>query len=171
GQTRHVGGEFFTSLDLLQLASVSNQQLLLEGSYTFVDTQNVTDGGLFEGNDLPYAPRHLARLGLSYASQAGLAKGLKLSGEASFTGSQFADQANTVNPTADGTNGKIPSYWLMNAYASYQVPTTALTLNLKALNLFNKTYIASRAPQGIFPGAGLTVLGGLSYQWGGKEFN
>jgi hypothetical protein len=32
-------------------------------------------------------------------------------------------------------------------------------------NVLNNKYIVSRAPEGIFPGAGLQVLGGIKYDW------
>lgn len=166
GQTRHIGAEFASSLDLLGLAGFDgSQQLILDTRYTFVDARNTTPGGIFEGNVLPYAPMHNLVLGARYYAKDGVAKGLSLGLEGQYVSSQFADQANTVTPSADGTVGEIPAYWLMNAYFEYLVPKTRLRLNLVANNILNNTYIASRAPQGIFPGGGIQVIGGLQYDF------
>lgn len=166
GQTRNLGVEFASSLDLLGLAGLEGtQQLFLDTRYTFVDARNVTSGGIFEGNVLPYAPMHNVVFGARYFANRGVAKGLSMGVEGQYVSSQFADQANTVVPTPDGTVGKVPGYWLMNAYAQYQVPRTSLRVNLVANNILNNTYIASRAPQGIFPGGGVQVIGGLQYDF------
>ncbi len=164
GETRHLGGEFASALDMLGAAGFEkSHQLFLDTRYTFVDAKNTTSGGLYEGNELPYAPKHRLLLGLRYVANEGTVKGLSLGVEGTYTSSQFADQANTMEASADGTNGRIPSYWLFNAYAQYQVPKTRLKLHVTANNLFDNKYIVSRAPRGIFAGPGLQVLGGLSY--------
>lgn len=170
GRTRHIGAEFSSSLDLLGLAGGDGgQQFFLDTRYTFVDARNVTDDGLFEGNLLPYAPEHILVLGGRYFANEGPAKGLSLGLEGLFVSSQFTDQANTVIATPDGTIGEIPSYWLLNAYARYFIPKTRLQINLAVNNMLNNTYIISRAPQGIFPGAGLQVIGGLQYDFFGPK--
>lgn len=170
GQTRHIGAEFASSLDLLGLAGADGgQQFFLDTRYTFVDARNVTNGGIFEGNFLPYAPEHIFVIGGRYFASEGPAKGLSLGLEGQFVSSQFADQANTVVATADGTIGQVPSYWLMNSYARYAVPKTRLQVNLAVNNMLNNTYIISRAPQGIFPGAGLQAVGGLQYEFFGSK--
>lgn len=163
GQTRHIGFEFSNSLDMLGLAGVEGHQLFLDTNYTFVDAENTTPNGPFEGNTLPYAPKHLALVGIRYNGQSGATDGLTIGLEGLYTSSQFADQANTVVESNDGTIGEIPSYWIMNAYARYRVPKTRLEVNLVANNMLNSKYVVSRAPEGIFPGPGLQVLGGLRY--------
>lgn len=175
GETRHLGGEFASSLDLLGIAGMKGaQQLFLETRYTYVNAKNSTPGGVFEGNFLPYAPEHNLVLGLRYQANEGVAKGLELGMEAQYVSSQFADQANTLIPDATGTIGLIPSYWLANARFQYLIPRTRLRVNAVVNNMFNNTYIASRAPQGIFPGGGIQVIGGLQYDFfppnsGGSE--
>ncbi|MGH7828714.1 MAG: TonB-dependent receptor family protein, partial [Candidatus Binatia bacterium] len=144
GKTRHLGVEFASALDILGMAGLEGSHLLyLDTRYTFVDTKNTTPGGIFEGKDLPYAPRHMAMVGMRYSGKAGPPKGLDIGIEGLFTSSQFADQANTVLPSNDGTIGEIPSYWLLNAYARYKVPKTRLEVNVVANNLLNNTYVVS----------------------------
>lgn len=163
GQTRHIGFEFASSLDMLGAVGVEGHQLFLDTNYTYVDAQNTTPNGPFNGNTLPYAPHNLALVGVRYNGQAGATEGLTFGMEGIYTSSQFADQANTVVPSNDGLVGEIPSYWVVNAYGRYQVPKTRLEVNLIVNNMLNNTYVVSRAPEGIFPGPGLQVLGGLKY--------
>lgn len=164
GETRHLGIEFASAFDMLGAAGFEkSHQLFLDTRYTFVEAENDTAGGLYEGNELPYSPKHRLLIGLRYIANEGTAKGLSLGMEANYISRQFADQANTVEASADGTNGIVPAYWLFNAYAQYQVPKTRLRLHVTANNILNNKYIVSRAPRGIFPGPGLQVLGGFSF--------
>lgn len=165
GQTRHLGFELMSSLDMLGAFGVEDHQFFLEGQYTFVDAKNTTPNGTFNGKDLPYAPRHMAQIGVRYNPKNGIFKGFEIGTEGVFTSSQFADQANTVLSNNAGTIGKIPSYWVMNAYARYRIPETRVELNLVGNNILNNNYIVSRAPEGVFPGASLQVLGGIKYDF------
>ncbi len=170
GQTRHLGVEFASALDMLGMAGLdSNHRFYLDTRYTFVDSKNTTPGGPFEGKDLPYAPRNSLMLGVRYSGQAGATRGLDLGLEGLFTSSQYADQANIETPSNSGLVGKIPAYWLMNIYGRYKVPKTRLEANLTVNNILNSTYIVSRAPQGIFPGSGIQVIGGLRYDFFGDK--
>lgn len=165
GKTQHIGFELMSSLDLLGAFGVEDHQFFLEGQYTFVDAKNTTPNGIYNGNDLPYAPRHMAQVGVRYNPKNGVFKGFEIGAEGVFVSSQFADQANTVIANNAGTIGKIPSYWVMNAYARYKIPETRFELNLVGNNILNNDYIVSRAPEGVFPGAAFQILGGMKYNF------
>lgn len=164
GETRHVGFETAASINLLG-ASSNSSHLWLKGNYTFVDAENVTDGGIFEGNELPYAPKHMLNAGLHFSKEEGFLKGFDLGFEANFISSQFADQENTEEESIDGTVGKIDSRTIFNAYARYALPSGHWDFSLLANNIFDAKYIASRAPQGIFPGAGFQMLFGVTWKY------
>jgi Fe(3+) dicitrate transport protein len=112
-----------------------------------LDSTRIIGGVDHKGNRLPYAPKNLANASLTYR-QGPLGAALQYS----FVDEQFTDFANTVEGSANGRTGLIPSYSVWNLSADYQI-TPAIALNTSVKNLFDKEYISSRAPQGIFVGA------------------
>jgi Fe(3+) dicitrate transport protein len=161
GQTRHLGFETAATLDVTRAlggpCGPCRTAVFLDGGYTFVDTENVTPNGTFEGKDLPYAPRHVAW----GAVRLELASGLSFSLLGRYVGSQFADQAATEAPSNDGMIGKIDDRFVADALVRWRVPRTALTATLSVNNVFDETYVVSRAPEGIFPGAPIHGFLGL----------
>jgi Fe(3+) dicitrate transport protein len=97
------------------------------------------------GNRLPYAPEHMLTAGVGYTH----ASGFDVNTEAILVGRQFGDDLNTVEASADGQRGLLPSYTLWNAAANYPV-TRSATLFLTVKNLFDRTVIVDRS-RGILP--------------------
>ncbi|MBL9088825.1 MAG: TonB-dependent receptor [Planctomycetia bacterium] len=158
GETEMYGLELTGSVDLVSWFRRTpccapldrcTSRLWLDVAYTYTHTENVTAGGLFEGNELPYAPRHTGSVGLRFEAPSGFDVGAF----AVYTGEQFTDQAETEVPSADGTRGRIDDRWVVDLVAGWDVPGTSLRLHGALRNVFDETYIASRAPEGIFPGA------------------
>lgn len=152
GETRHMGLEGKVAIDLTRAIvgrrDMGRTAVFLEFGGTLLDTENTTSGGLFEGNELPYAPNESA-----FGSvRVDWPSGFSLGSTVTYTGAQFADQDATVAPSADGQRGEIESRFLVDVRASYRAPRSCLTLTAAAINVFDETYIASRAPEGIFPG-------------------
>jgi Fe(3+) dicitrate transport protein len=77
---------------------------------------------------------------------------------------QFPDSANTVNPNSIGTLGEIPSITTVNWSANYSINKSLKVFGV-VNNVFNKRYISSRSPDGIFAGAPLNFQAGMSYQF------
>lgn len=154
GQTEHIGFELGAQTELVQMITRRcgrcRPKAWLDFGYTYVKTENVTSGGIFRGNELPYAPNHLAHVGLRGEHPT---TGLEASLYATYVGTQFADQANTVAPSADGTRGRIDSRWLLDFTLRWRVRGGPLTLFASVNNLLDEVYITSRAPRGIFAGA------------------
>ena len=105
------------------------------------------------GNRLPYAPEQMASVGLGYAYAAFDARV-----EAVRTSDQFADDLNTIAPTADGQRGLIEGHTVWNAAVNYTVRRTTLFLTVK--NLFDELYIVDRT-RGIVPGSPRLVQAGV----------
>ena len=105
------------------------------------------------GNRLPYAPEQMAVAGVGYAYAAFDARV-----EAVRTSDQFADDLNTVSPTADGQRGLIPGNTVWNAAANYTVGRSTLFVTVK--NLFDELYIVDRT-RGILPGSPRLVQAGV----------
>jgi outer membrane receptor protein involved in Fe transport len=136
-----------------------DSRLLLSAGATLLRTENVTEAGLFRGNELPYAPELQARAALDWVGR----RGFELGFEALYSAEQFADQANTVDANAAGTIGVIPSYTLCNLRARYRFEHAGAELFLNANNVLDRQYLASRAPDGSFPGAFRQVLAGVRW--------
>ncbi len=69
GETEHFGVELGGSVNVLALASrrhrhASASKLWFDASWMFLNTENTTPGGIFEGNELPYAPENTGSFGL-----------------------------------------------------------------------------------------------------------
>ena len=111
------------------------------------------------GNRLPYAPKLTSNLALSYKTG-----GLKASLGAYYVSRQFVDPENTIAETADGRRGEIPAYTVYTLSAHYTVDKQ-LSVFGTVRNLFDKKYIASRNPDGIFPGAERNFEVGVSYKF------
>ena len=111
------------------------------------------------GNRLPYAPELTTNIGLAYKRDA-----LTTRVSGTYVSSQFVDSLNTSTESADGTKGLIPSFVVLNLSARYQLnPKTSLFAAVR--NLGDKKYIASRNPDGIFPGAVRNFEVGMSYKF------
>ncbi|MBI1891442.1 MAG: TonB-dependent siderophore receptor [Burkholderiales bacterium] len=111
------------------------------------------------GNRLPYAPELTANLALNYKTG-----GLKASLSANHVSSQFVDAENTQAESTDGRRGEIPAYTTFNLNAHYSV-NKQLSVFGTVRNLLDKKYIASRNPDGIFPGAERNFEVGVSYKF------
>lgn len=98
------------------------------------------------GNRLPYAPEWTARAALGFETQAGLQGEV----EAVYTGAMFADDLNTVAPTADGQRGRIGSALVWNLAASWRVPDSRVKLLASVRNVFDRTFVVDRA-RGVLP--------------------
>ncbi|GAB3546317.1 TonB-dependent receptor family protein [Noviherbaspirillum agri] len=111
------------------------------------------------GNRLPYAPKLTTNLAVNYKA-GDLNTGLS----ANHVSRQFVDPENTVAESTDGRRGEIPAYTTFNLNAHYGV-NKQLSVFGTVRNLFDKKYIASRNPDGIFPGAERNFEVGMSYKF------
>ena len=93
------------------------------------------------------APEWIHRVGATYAY-----KGLTLTLQYSHVSEAFSDANNTVTPTANGINGLIPSYDLIDLSATYRF-NERFFLKGGVNNLLGEKYFTRRA--GGYPGPGL----------------
>ncbi len=133
--------------------------LFSEVRHMYLGTAEFTRNALFQGNRLPYAPRNT----FSFVMGLRQIDGFGFQVDANFVDDQFADNNQTVRPSADGTVGLIPSYTLWNVTTDYTIRYERFQVKpfLAVKNLGNRVYIASRAPQGIQPGLFRQVNGGV----------
>jgi Fe(3+) dicitrate transport protein len=112
-----------------------------------------------DGNRIPYTPKLTSNLGVSYEKN-----GFNTLLSLNYVSNQYADSANTVVQNAIGTLGEVPTFTTVNWSANY-----AINKDWKVFgavnNVFDKRYISSRSPDGIFAGAPLNFQAGMSYQF------
>ena len=153
GQSLHQGAE-----GALGYAITSAWSVLANATYIPVaEFKGGTLGPI--GNRIPYTPKLTGNLGLNYRKD-----GLKSFLNAYHVSSQYADSANTVQESNDGTKGLIPSFTTLNWSIVYS-PQKDLKLFGVVRNLFDKKFISGRSPDGIFPGAERNFELGLAYQF------
>ncbi|MBI4460277.1 MAG: TonB-dependent receptor, partial [Acidobacteria bacterium] len=104
GETTHRGIELQLGADFGKLFG-SRSSFLVEGRHTYLPVARF-DNGIFGGNRLPYAPENSFSLLLGYRRPFGF--GIQLDG--TRVSGQFADNRETVTPSANGMVGLIPSY-------------------------------------------------------------
>lgn len=190
GRTSHRGAEGDVILNVSQLTGLPGDlTAAVNATFTrsvFSDdrfvVERIANGPLnntvmvnVKGNRTPYSPAVNASGYLQYTSQTGF--GVRVGGQ--FTGSQYTDVLNTgcvgdwieragadpdynyLQATANGRIGQIPSFFVMNLSAWYDLPG-GLNFNLTIKNLLNERYIASRRPQGIRVGLPRMFNAGMS---------
>jgi Fe(3+) dicitrate transport protein len=108
-----------------------------------------------KGKKVENAPEHIFRGGIT----AGY-NNLLLTAQLSHVGKTFSDANNTVNPSANGNNGLIPSYTITDMTATFKF---SKMLNIKAgiNNLFDERYLTRRA--GGYPGPGALPADGRTF--------
>lgn len=162
GETLHQGFELRAQIDSAPITG-SAHDVYLRIAYTYLPIAEFTGsrfsnisgfGGVsVSGNRLPYAPEQMAVVGVGYSHSA-----LDMRLEAVRTSDQFADDLNTVVPTADGQRGLIPGYTVWNAAVNYTVARTTLFVTVK--NLLDELFIVDRT-RGILPGSPRLVQAGV----------
>ncbi|TVR81349.1 MAG: TonB-dependent receptor [Chitinophagaceae bacterium] len=166
GSTRHLGAEFGFSVDPGILAN-TNWSFLLRSSFTYVnayyneDRFVGTDGVNIKNNKTPYSPEILLYNALNITSPFGWYLYL----QANYTGEQFADPLNTVEASANGRVGLIPSHLVLNASTGYKVEPWNTTFSLSVKNITDERYISTRRPQGIRVGLPRFITAGINFNF------
>lgn len=169
GETLHQGIEMAGQLDAGTLFRWRNN-LYFRAAYTYLPVARFTGTRLssvpgfgnvsVSGNRLPYAPENTLNASLGYSMPVGF----DLLLEANYVGRQFADDLNTLAPSADGQRGLLPSYTVWNATVNYNVETWRTTFFFTVKNLFDDTFIVDRA-RGILPGSPRLIQSGLKFRF------
>jgi Fe(3+) dicitrate transport protein len=169
GETLHQGLEFTGRLDTGALLQ-SRHNFYVRTAYTFLPDSKFT-GTRFSsvsgfgavsvsGNRLPYAPQHMLNASVGYSNPLGLDTFI----EAVHVSSQFGDDLNTIEPTADGQRGLIPGFTVWNATGNYRVESMHTTFFITVKNLFNDLYIVDRT-RGILPGSPRLLQAGMKFHF------
>ena len=135
GKTRHRGLEASVAYQLEDL-SPNLAGFDVYATYAYVDA-TIREEGPNKGNRVPFSSKHKGTLGVGYTHNA-----WRLDLDSAFQSSQYADNANTVEESADGSNGRIPGYMTWNSRAAYdfgpQLSNLKVAVGVK--NIFNTEY-------------------------------
>ena len=112
-----------------------------------------------DGNRIPYTPKLTSNLGVSFKKN-----GFNTLVSLNYVSTQYADSANTVAQNTIGTLGEVPAFATVNWSANYAINKDWKVFGV-INNVFDKRYISSRSPDGIFAGAPLNFQAGMSYQF------
>lgn len=120
---------------------------------------NAIVGNSQAGNRMPYAPKHLLTAAIGYKLAS-----VDTQLEAVHVGEQFSDFANTEAASANGQNGKIAAYTILNATLNYHFQPQHIKLFVAVKNLADKIYIVNRT-HGILPSSPRLVQAGINYSF------
>ena len=145
GQTLHEGVETAGSVALGKALGMP-LDIDLSARYTF--SVATFRGGPFDGNRLPYAPRHTATLIMDVEHKVGIG------GEIAYNhvSDQFADEANTVAVDPTGRLGLLPAYSTVDVSLRYRHAKSGVGVSFVVKNVFDDVFVATRLPDGIHTG-------------------
>jgi Fe(3+) dicitrate transport protein len=168
GSTRHQGLELSVNGSLRGMGVMDGDDIYFRSALTWVkdasyrgrrfSTVSGFGSTLVTGNRLPYAPEW------QYTGAVGYAWGETLTAqvEYAFVGEQYADDLNTVAPSANGQRGLIPAQHSWNASLNYTPGGDGpVTLYATVKNLADETFIVDRS-RGVLPNAPRLVQVGVS---------
>ncbi|MCF2486747.1 TonB-dependent receptor domain-containing protein [Dyadobacter sp. CY347] len=107
------------------------------------------------GNTVEGVPTWISRNGVQF-----LYKKLSVTCQYSYVSANFANPLNTVEPSANGTIGKVPGYGLLDLNATWHINGN-YTLRAGVNNITDKQYFTKRPT--MYPGAGVWTSDGRSF--------
>ena len=163
GETLQQGFEFSGQFDS-GVVFESRHNIYVRTAYTWLPIaefsglrfSSVTPSISISGNRLPYVPETTVTTSLGYSHTNGFDAFL----ENVYVGRQFGDDLNTINPTANGQRGAVPSQTYWNATANYRVEQWKTTFFVTSKNVFDRTFIIDRS-RGILPSSPRLLQAGV----------
>ena len=158
GNSSSKGFEGYAELDLLRAFTKNKKATLaLFASYAYTDATYSGDhkDAQTKGKKVENAPSNILRTGIT-----GGFENFLFSAQLSYVDKTYSDANNTINVSANGQTGIIPSYSVTDITGSYKF---SKNFNMKAgiNNLFDKRYFTRRA--GGYPGPGALPADGRNF--------
>lgn len=138
GKTHHRGIEASIEYELEKFnPALSGLSVYATYAYTKATLESAESGARI-GNDLPFYSRNVDSQGVRYKRN-----GWTFNLSSTHQSGQFADDANTVAESADGTIGRIPGYRLWNAQIDWKPDSeSGLEFSAGINNLTNQRYFS-----------------------------
>ena len=133
----------------------------LLSSYTFMHSEVVKSQfyPLSVGSQLANVPDNLFNLWTEYR----LPRGFEVGGGGNFVDSRTAS-STVPNDSTTGLPKAVPSYWVANAMAKYEI-TERISVQANVFNLLDRNYIDQIHPGHLVPGAGTSALFGVKFKF------
>lgn len=159
GDSQTKGIEFFLQGDF-SLGNKASISLFTSTSYMDARYQNAmiksgSENVNVDGHKVESVPSWITRNGLTFKYSI-----ISLSTLYSYTSASFADALNTVQPSASGATGLVPSYQLVDINIGFKLSDN-LKLQINANNIFDEHYFTKR-PQ-FYPGPGIWSSDGRTF--------
>jgi Fe(3+) dicitrate transport protein len=154
-KSRNWGVESFVELDLWKLidGSGSRTKLSLFSNLSWIDARYVdSKESAYENKKVEFVPNIIWRSGINFRKGRFAA-----TYQYAYTGKQFSDATNSVTPSNNGINGRVPSYFVMDLSADYRF-SRIFSLSGTVNNLSNRMYFTRRADS--YPGPGIVPADG-----------
>jgi Fe(3+) dicitrate transport protein len=163
GRSEHYGAEAFAELDVTRAVGAPTTG----GAFAWWTSVGRTEaryvGSALDGNRVEYAPRWIARSGLTWRRG-----GASATLQGSYVDGTFSDASNTAF-RADGLQGWIPAYRVLDATVRLPV-WESLAFEASVNNLTGARYFTRRAGgypgPGIIPADGRVLVAGV--RWSGR---
>ncbi len=146
--SRYNGGEPLTELSFFTSTSYFDAQYVRGTAVANGENKSVA------GNRVEGVPTWISRNGIQFQH-----KKLSVTAQYSYVSSNFANPLNTVEPSANGTIGKVPGYGLLDLNATLYLGQH-YKLRFGMNNMTNKQYFTKRPT--MYPGAGVWSSDGRS---------
>ncbi|CAH0997846.1 Fe(3+) dicitrate transport protein FecA [Emticicia aquatica] len=144
--------EYYARINEKTNVSIFTSTSLMEARYLKAEIRSGEKNINIEGNFVESTPQIISRNGITFRH-----KKLSITGLFSYTAKSYADAFNTVEPSANGSVGLVPSYGILDFNASYRI-SKKLLLKFNLNNATNKQYFTKR-PQ-FYPGPGIWASDG-----------
>jgi Fe(3+) dicitrate transport protein len=161
GKTRHIGVEGAVRFEA---GRAFHWPLTVDVYAGYTGLMATFDGGPLSpsnGHALPYSPAHTVSAVLDVEHPFGF--GAQASW--TFVGPQFSDDTNTRAIDVTGRIGEIPEHHVLDVTLRYTHKATGLGGSLAVKNLTDDIYVASRRPDGIFPGGFRQIVGSVRWAY------
>jgi Fe(3+) dicitrate transport protein len=126
-------------------------------SYSFTQATYLKNhkDALTKGKKVENAPRNIIRTGITFNY-----KSIVFTTQYNFVDQCYSDANNTINPTANGQTGLIPSYQLIDCYSAIKFKNN-FEIKWGINNIFNSKYFTRRSSS--YPGPGLLPGDGRTF--------
>jgi Fe(3+) dicitrate transport protein len=167
GSSTAYGIEAFGEINISKALIITKAgEISIFGSYAYNNARydnfkvvSIVNNELSETNyknkKVEYAPENILRTGLSYT-----VKGITATVQYSYTDQVFTDANNTEAPSANGQNGLIDSYSIVDFTTAYK-HKSGFSIKGGINNLGDKNYFTRRA--GGYPGPGVLPADGRTW--------
>ncbi len=159
GDSRTMGLEMFVqgdfSLGNKTAVSLFTSSSFMDARYQKMSIRTNESNIQADGNKVEGVPAWISRNGVVLKHSI-----MSVSILYSFTSESFADALNTIEPSANGATGLVPSYQLLDLNFAVQL-TEKLKLQINANNILDAQYFTKR-PQ-FYPGPGIWPSDGRTF--------